>query len=177
MKKILPAIAAAALLMTSLAHADHARSTGFSNSFDGHIVFCPTEVIDLGTEILPNGLIRREFVNIGNLWITDNELLNGVEENHVVATFEPGPPPPTGTIEIDGTTVVDAVEGAWRFRQIIFVTPEEDRGYGFGIGTGDLRGKLILFRSAKPEFLRDTPCGPTGGAPISGRIITFGWRF
>ena len=69
------------------------------------------------------------------------------------------------------------MDGSWRFRQMVYTTPEGDRGYGIGIGTGDLRGRLIFFRSTTPEFAPETPCGPTGRAPISGRVITFGWRF
>ena len=159
------------------ARADGPGPLGFG-SFDGHIVFCAPPSDPISFEILPDGTQIIEFINIGNLWVTGNPLVDGVEENHVLATFEPGPPPPapaTGTLDINATVDVAAVQGGWRVRQFIHVTPEGDTGWGLGVGTGDLSGKLIVFTSTTPEEIANSPCAVPFGAPITGRVITFRW--
>lgn len=146
-----------------------------SSSFDGHILFCATEGGLISEETLPDGTIIRKFFNIGNVWFTGNPLVDGVERNEVTATSVPNPP--SLRLDITGFTDVDAVDGGWRFRQLIRIDSQGERGIGFGLGTGDLRGKLIIFRSGAGEEITNSPCAVPFGVPISGKVITFGWRW
>lgn len=143
------------------------------NSFDGHIVFCAPQLPPVDVQVLPNGVEIVTFINIGNIWLTGHPLLDGIEENTAVATFDPASP--EFTVKIKGKVDVAAVDGRWKFRQFLTVGPDVDIGYGIGFGFGDLRGKLMLFESGAPELIENSPCEVPVGAPISGKIISFGW--
>ena len=159
---------ALSLVLLCLGNAAHANS-----SFDGHIVFCAPPNPPTSVEVLPDGTEILTFVNIGNIWFTGNPLIDGFEENHVTATFQPNG---EGTLDISGTVDVDAVDGGWRFRQILFLTFEGEFGFGIGVGTGDLRGRIILYRPGAPEEIENSPCAVDVGATIRGRIVTLRWR-
>lgn len=170
MRKTLLALSLLFVCLGNAALADHS----YPRTFDGHIVFCAPQSPPVNVEVLPDGTQILNFVNIGNVWLTGNPLIDGLEENFVTATIPPNSPP--SRIEISATVDVDAVDGRWRVRQLIIPGPDGDVGYGIGIGTGDLRGRLIVFRSGTPEMIENSPCVVPFGVPISGRIVTFGWR-
>ena len=176
MRQALRTITSATLLLLcvgDVAQADFNTSRS-SSRFDGHIVFCAPPSDPVNVEVLPDGTQILEFVNIGNIWLTGNWLVDGVEENHVTATTSPDSP--ITRIDINAKTNVEAVEGGWRIWQHILVSPEGDTGWGFGIGKGDLRGRLLVFRSSTPEEITNSPCGVPFGVPIWGKVVTFRWR-
>lgn len=174
MRHKLLALTAAALLIGN-AYADDVRpALHGTSSFDGHIVFCAPRTPPTSFEVLPDGTEITTFVNIGNIWLTGNPLVDGVEENHVTAISPPDSD--TDRIEISGTIDVDAVDGGWRFRQLLFASPTNFSGWGVGVGTGDLRGRLMLFTADTPEMISNSPCGVPFAAPISGTVFTIRWR-
>lgn len=146
----------------------------FSNtSFEGHIAFCAPREDPVNVVHLPNGGRIETFINVGNVWVTGNPLVDGVEKNIVEATF-PGENQPPSSVVIRGKVNVDALRGIWLFKQRLNVGPNGE-GFGIGFGLGELRGKLILFETGNPEPLPESPCGPTFGAPLTGRVLRFGW--
>ena len=144
-----------------------------SPSFEGHIVFCAPMNDPVNVVELPDGGRIETFINIGNVWLTGNPLVDGVEKNIVKATFTPDGGPPASVV-IRGKVNVDALDGIWLFKQRLNVGPNGE-GIGIGFGLGDLRGKLIVFETGAPEPLADSPCGFAFGVPLRGRVIRFGW--
>lgn len=173
MKRMLFAGLFLLLGIAGIARADSVLAHG-DDRFDGYITFCATESGFRGSETLPDGTLIQRFFNIGNLWVTGNPRIDGVERNEVTATFPPGTAP--FTLDIRGTVDVHGLDGGWRFRQIVTVGADFERGFGFGLGTGDLWGQLIIYRVGAVEVGIETPCDVPAGAPISGRILRFGWR-
>lgn len=167
------------LVMGTIANPAHAGSPfgkhGFLqvSNFEGHIVFCAPQNPPVKVEVLPGGIEIVTFVNIGNIWLTGNPLVDGVEENTAVATFDPASP--EFTVKIKGKVDVAALDGWWKFRLNLTVGPEGDSGFGIGLGSGDLRGKLLLFEVGTPEEVANSPCGFPIGAPMTGKVISFGW--
>ena len=143
--------------------------------FEGHIIFCAPRQDPVSVEVLPDGTVITTFVNDGNIWRTGNPLVDGVEFNTVVATDDPDSP--VDTIDIRGTVTVDALHGRWAFRQIVTAGPEGVSGFGFGLGFGDLLGKLLVFETGAVDMIADSPCEVPFGALLSGRVISFGWLF
>ena len=92
------------------------------SEFEGHIVFCAGQSPPVDVQVLPNGVEIVTFINVGNVWLTGNPLVDGVEENKVVATFDPASP--GFTARIKGKVDVAAVDGTWRFWQRLTVTPD-----------------------------------------------------
>lgn len=142
--------------------------------FEGYIQFCAPPQPPVSVEPGPDGTTIFTFINVGNEWVTGNPLIDGVEENKVIATLdEMG----FGTARIRGSVDVTALDGSWRFRQRLQFAATGVDGIGFGYGTGDLYGKIMIFRTATaappPD---DAPCGPNVPAvPLSGKVISFHW--
>lgn len=169
-------IAALTLAVSGFARGDDDVSVGVEE-FEGFIVFCAPLGPPIAEEELPDGRVRVTFVNEGNIWLTDNELTNGLEFNISVAT---GIPAGDTDIRQRGTVDVDAVDGQWRFRQYIEVRGEfpnqTGQGYGVAIGRGDLGGKILLFETGTiGPIVPNSPCGIPFGAPLRGRIYTLSW--
>ncbi len=165
-----------ALAISGSVWADDDVSVGVEE-FEGFIVFCAPRTDPISVQDLPDGRQRVTFVNDGNVWLTDNELTNGVEFNVSVAT---GVPFGDTDIRQRGTVDVDDVDGQWRFRQYIEVRGEfpsqTGRGHGVAIGRGDLRGKILLFETGTiGPIVPNSPCGIPFGAPLRGRIYTLSW--
>lgn len=172
MKRTLLAATILLFSIGSSAQAESWRASG-NSTFDGHIAFCATEGGFISSETLPDGTIVDRFFNIGNRWFTGNPLIDGFERNEVTATFNPATR--EGTLDIRGTVDVDVFEGGWRFRQIVPIGPVFRPGIGFGVGSGDLRGKLIIYSVGAIEEGIESPCAVSVGVPIRGRIFSFRW--
>ena len=162
--------------ISDVANADPAFGTNHFlrvSKFEGHIVFCAPDSPPLSVEITPEGVQIITFANIGNKWVTGNPLVDGTEENIAVVTVDPSSP--VVKVKITGKVDVAALDGIWKFRQRIVASAEGDSGRGFGLGTGDLRGKLLLFKTGTPELIENSPCDVPVGAPVTGKVISFGW--
>lgn len=166
------AFALCTLGVSTTAQADH-DSFIKVDRFEGHIVFCAPQDPPLNVEILPDGVEIVTFLNIGNIWVTGNPLVDGVEKNISVITFDPASE--DVVIKQRGKVEVAAVDGKWKFRQFITISPTGAIGKGIGIGKGDLRGKLMLFETGTAEFIENSPCEVPFGVPLRGKIIGFGW--
>ncbi|MGH8193631.1 MAG: hypothetical protein ACREQ8_04405 [Woeseiaceae bacterium] len=173
MKNKAPVATALALTLVLGAIGNPAYADLRISEFEGHIVFCAPQNPPVIVEELPGGVEIVTFVNIGNIWLTGNPLVDGIEENRAVVTFVPDSP--ITTVKIKGKIDVAAVDGRWRFRQRIILGPDGDSGIGLGLGSGDLRGKLLLFQTGTPELIENSPCEVPIGAPLTGKIISFGW--
>ena len=160
--------------INNVAYADFEKQRFFRVSpFEGHIVFCAPQTPPVSVEVLPGGVEIATFINIGNIWLTGHPLVDGVEENRVVAKFDPTSPVTTANVK--GKVDVAAVHGIWRFRQRLMISPDGVSGIGIGLGFGDLRGKLMIFRSGDVEVIENSPCEVPVGATLKGKVISFGW--
>ncbi len=178
------------LILTTLSAASFAEGPNILDShvqiseFEGHLAACdpPTPPVDVIE--LPGGVQIITFVNTNNVWVTGNPLVDGIEENRVVARFDPESPNIEARVKV--TLDVAAVDGVWKIRQFLVISPEGTTGFAVGLGRGDLRGKLIVYGNDTPSPflpLENPPCEvPPGypadqivGLPLKGRVITFGW--
>ncbi len=181
MRHRIPAVTTAALALllgavwTPVHAADPSEGQHWlrTSAFEGHIIFCAPRQPPVSVEILPDGTVITTFVNDGNIWRTGNHLVDGVESNTVVATSNPDSP--VFTADIRGRVTVDAVHGRWVFRQSVTASPEGDSSFGIGLGFGDLVGKIIVFETGSIVEITDSPCNVPFAAPLTGRVISFGW--
>lgn len=169
----LAVLSATVLCDAALAGDDH-RGRGLSVSkFEGFIHFCAESVIE-SEEVSPDGILMLVARNIGNIWDTGNPLLDGREENRVEATIDlvAG----IGEARIRGKLEPGAVDGRWYFQQQLTIDfAEGDSSRGIGFGTGDLRGRLMLFRTGSFVMAPNSPCPENPSVPLEGRIIGHGW--
>ncbi len=144
-----------ALVLGSISTFAHADSSVAKNrflrisEFEGHIVFCAPQTPPVNVEVLPGGVEIVTFINIGNIWLTGNPLVDGVEENRVVARFDPASP--IARAKIKYKIDVAALDGTWIGRQRLTIGPEGVSGIGLGLGLGDLRGKLMIFENEQNQ--------------------------
>jgi hypothetical protein len=160
----------------SLAYADsphRKQSLVRVSEFSGHIVFCAPMTDPIDIKMLPGGVQIVTFQNIGNIWLTGNPLVDGVEENISQVRFDPNSP--TITAKIRGKVDVAALDGKWKFRQRLTVGPDGESSFGVGLGFGDLRGSLLFFETGTGGPVENSPCGVPFGVPITGKIISFAW--
>lgn len=179
------AVLAATLGLLAMQHAEASGnpwSRPGKSTFDGHIYFCAPLMPPVSEEPLPGDKAIVTFVNIGNLWVTGNELVDGVEENEVRALVDTSTIPPTPILtRINLQLEPYAFDGRWYMRQLITPGPEGDSGRGFGFGIGDLRGKFAWFTTGAFEFpfadfpAEESPCGPTVRVALHGKVISFHW--
>ena len=152
---------------------DHRKSFVRVSEFSGHIIFCAPQTDPIDVKVLPNGVEIVTFKNIGNVWRTGNPLVDGVEKNIVVVTFDPASP--TITAKIRGKIDVAALDGKWKFRQRLTAGPDGESSFGLGLGFGDLHGSLLVFETGIGEPVENSPCGVPFGVPLTGKVISFGW--
>ncbi len=160
-------LALTTVVIGASARGDDNRSVHIE-AFEGHIVFCAPQQPPIREEVLPDGRVRLTFVNEGNVWLTGNPSIDGIETNTSVATVSPD-----GDTDVRqrGKVEVAAVNGLWRFRQRIFISAETGVGYGLGFGQGELRGKMMLFETGSVGLVPETPCGVPFGVSIKGKIL------
>lgn len=160
------------LAMSATAQAGHDKFVSVDR-FEGHIVFCAPQDPPISVEMLPGGVQVLTFLNIGNIWLTGNPLVDGVEENTTVVTIDPA------LVDVkakqSGKVDVAAVDGRWRFLQFLTFSPTAATGKGIGFGSGDLRGRLIVFETGTAGTVESSPCEVPVGAPLRGKVISFGW--
>ena len=110
-----------------------------TTEFTGFINFCvsyPPSTFNL----TPGGTLHFTPSN-QNRWVTGNPLIDGVEQNAVVANIDLKNG--QGVANLDVSLKPDAVNGTWEIRQHLSIP--EFVSTGVGHGTGDLRGLTIEF--------------------------------
>lgn len=113
--------------------------------------------------------VRFESTRVGQ-WVSDNPLVSGeaTAREKLYFNFERG----KGLNRVNADLESDS-GGSWDIRAALRLTETDGSGHGFGIGKGELRGKVILFSmeaaSVTPE---DNPCSDnTDAILVSGRIV------
>ena len=109
--------------------------------------------------------------------MTGNPLVDGREENRVHVTIDTVAG--VGEGRIRGKLEPTEVDGRWYFRQRLMIDfANGDSSKGIGFGTGDLQGKVLLFKTGATTFgVEGTPCPEVPSVPLEGKIVSYGWAF
>jgi hypothetical protein len=140
-----------------------------TTEFNGFVDFCASEP-PTNFKITPGGTLHFLGAN-ENRWVTGNPLIDGVEQNTVLANInlKQG----TGDVHLDLSLKPDAVEGTWEIRQTVNIRDGAPAGSsGVGHGTGDLQGLTIKF-TTEPGVAGDNICNADMPvAPVHGEILS-----
>jgi hypothetical protein len=140
-----------------------------TTEFNGFVDFCASEP-QTNFKITPGGTLHFLGAN-ENRWVTGNPLIDGVEQNTVLANInlKQG----TGNVHLDLSLKPDAVDGTWEIRQTVNIRDGAPAGSsGVGHGTGDLQGMTIKF-TTEPGVAGDNICNADMPvAPLQGEILS-----
>ena len=169
MKKLI-AVASAAVLMLVIA-VPVGGSPATRIYFDGLMDSCsggpPASV-----KVTPSGTVHIKGLSNINQWATGNALIDGIESNVVMTSFNWK----TQVIRLDITLVPDAFPGStWEIMQAAQFRPDGSLvADGVGHGTGALRGMTIKFTVRPDDPVAGVNlCNPDlNSIPLSGVIIS-----
>jgi hypothetical protein len=155
-----------AMNTVTTSRAVQAASTTEFNGFIDHCASAPPT----NFRITPGGTLHFVAAN-ENQWVTGNPLVDGVEENTVLANInlKQG----TGNVHLDLSLKPDAVNGTWEIRQTVSIVDGSPAGSsGVGHGTGHLQGMTIKF-TTEPGVAGDNICNPDMPvSPVQGEILS-----
>lgn len=113
--------------------------------------------------------VRFESTRIGQ-WVSDNPFVSGgaTAREKLFFNFERG----RGLNRVKADLESNS-GGSWNIRAALRLTETDGSGHGFGIGKGDLRGKVILFSIESAVVTpEDNPCSDsTDALLVTGRIV------